>query len=78
MSPSWMLSLHSVTGRLSAKHAMLVALEANLPFDFLVRETAEFNRGGFWRRSRTGSVMPAAFLLLCVPWLVFLLVANCA
>ena len=78
VSLSWMLSLHSVTGRLSAKHAVLVVLEAKLPFDFLVRETAEFNKGGFWRRSRTGSVMPAAFLLLSAAWLVFLLVVNCA
>ena len=78
VSLSWILSLHSVTGRLSAKHAVLVDLEAKLPFDFLVRETSEFNKDGFWRRGRTGLVMPGAFLILCVGWLGFLLITNCA
>ena len=74
---SWMLSLYSVTGRLSAKHAVLVALEAELPFDFLVREEAEFKKSRFLRRSQTGLVMPSAFLALCVVWLAFLVLSNC-
>lgn len=77
VSLSWMLSLLSVTGRLSAKHQVLVALEAELPFGFLGRENEEFNKGGFWRRSRTALVMPGAFLLLCLVWLAFLLISNC-
>ena len=74
---SWMLSLYSVTGRLSAKHAVLVALEAELPFDFLVREEAEFKKSRFLRRSRTGLAMPGTFLALCVAWLAFLVLSNC-
>ena len=74
---SWMLSLYSVTGRLSAKHAVLVALEAELPFGFLRREEAEFKKIRFLRRSRTGFVMPSAFLALCVAWLAFLVLSNC-
>ena len=77
VSLSWMLSLHSVTGRLSAKHRVLLVLETELPFDFLTRENEEFNKGGFWKRSRTGLVMPGAFLCLCLGWLAFLLVSNC-
>ena len=38
VSLSWMLALHSVTGRLSAKHTVLVALETRLPFNFLDRQ----------------------------------------
>ena len=78
VSLAWALSLRSMTDRLSAKHAVLVILETKLPFDFLVRETAEFDNRGFWRRSRTGLVMPAAFLLLCVTWLGSILIASCA
>lgn len=74
VSLSWMLSLHSVTGRLSAKHTVLVALEAKLPFDFLCRENEEFDKRRFVRRKHTGLVMPGAFLILCAAWLAFLVV----
>ena len=77
VSLSWMLALHSVTGRLSAKHQVLLALEAELPFSFLAREEAEFKTGGFLRRSRTGLLMPGAFLALCAAWLCFLILSNC-
>ena len=72
VSLSWMLSLYSVTGRLSAKHTVLVALEAKLPFDFLCRENEEFNKRRFVRRKWTGLVMPGAFLILCAVWLAIL------
>ena len=72
VSVSWMLSLHSVTGRLSAKHSVLVALEAELPFNFLVQEDEEFNMRSFVRRKHTGLVMPGAFLIRCAVWLVVL------
>ena len=72
VSISWMLSLHSVTGRLSAKHAVLLALEAKLPFGFLCREDEEFNKRCFIRRKWTGLAMPSAFLVLCVAWLTVL------
>ena len=77
VSLSWMLSLYSVMGRLSAKHVVLTALEAELPFDFLVRENLEFKKRRFFRRSRTGLVMPSAFLALCVAWLAFLVLSHC-
>ena len=73
VSLSWMLSLHSATGRLSAKHTVLVALEEQLPFAFLAKEDIEFGRRRFLRRKHTGCVMPWLFLTLCVIWLVFLL-----
>ena len=72
VSLSWMLSLHSVTGRLAAKHHVLVTLEKKLPFDFLSQEDIEFNRSRFLRRKHTGFVMPVFFLMLCVIWLVVL------
>ena len=72
VSLSWMFSLHSVTGRLSAKHTVLVALEAKLPFDFLCQENEEFNKRRFVRRKWTGMVMPGAFLILCATWLAVL------
>ena len=72
VSLSWILSLHSVTGRLSAKHAVLVALEAKLPFDFLCREEEEFNKRRFVRRKWTGLAMPGVFLILCAAWLTIL------
>ena len=75
VSLSWMLSLYSVTGRLSAKHAVLVSLEAKLPFNFLYQENEEFNKyrlRRFFRRKRTGLVMPGTFLFLCAAWFAFL------
>ena len=65
VSLSWMLSLHSVTGRLTAKHKVLVDLEKDLPFNFLDRENEEFEKSRFFRRKRTGLLMPLGFLLLC-------------
>ena len=76
VSLSWMLSLHSVTGRLSAKHTVLVALEARLPFDFLRRENEEFDKHRFVRRKWTGLVMPWAFLILCAAWLAVLVLKR--
>lgn len=72
VSLSWMFSLHSITGRLSAKHNVLVSLEKELPFNFLDRESDEFNKSRILRRKYTGLVMPGAFLVLCIAWLVFL------
>ena len=72
VSLSWMLSLRSVTGRLSAKHAVLLKLEAELPFAFLKRENLEFEKLGIVRRKRSGLLMPAAFILVCGTWLTML------
>ena len=72
VSLSWMFSLHSVTGRLAAKHHVLVSLERSLPFNFLDRENTEFDKYPFVRRKQTGLLMPVAFLILCLVWLGFL------
>lgn len=65
----WMLSLDSVTGRLSAKHAVLVDLESRLPFDFFRKENERFDKGGFVRRKWSSALMPTFFLLVCLGWL---------
>ena len=76
VSLSWMMSLRSVTGRLSAKHAVLVDLESMLPFDFLKREQIGFFKVGIVRRKRSGLVMPAAFLGICAAWLTTVIVKD--
>ena len=73
VSVSWMLSLHSVTGRLIAKHNTLATLEKKLPFDFLCQEDEEFKSRFFVRRRWTAPAMPVSFLLLCGAWLGFLI-----
>ena len=69
VSVCWILSVDSITGRLSAKHAVLIELESKLPFDFFRRENAEFEKGGFIRRKWSSSLMPTLFFLVCVVWL---------
>ena len=76
VSVAWVLSFRSVTGRLSAKNAVLLELERKLPFDFLRRENAEFNKLRFVRRKWSGLVMPVAFLVLCVAWFATLIVQS--
>ena len=70
ISMCWMVSLISITGRLSAKHAVLVSLESKLPFDFLERENAEFEKGFYVRRKWSSVLMPILFLLVSSWWLV--------
>ncbi len=74
ISLSWMMSLHSTTGRLSAKHAVLLELESKLPFTFLERENTEFNKLRFVRRKWSGLLMPGTFLVISSAWLVTLIV----
>ena len=76
ISLSWMVSLHSVTGKLSAKHAVLIDLESGLPIDFLKREQAEFENLGFVRRKWSGLLMPMLFLAISSAWLATLLVEK--
>ena len=76
ISLSWLMSLHSATGRLSAKHATLLELESRLPFAFLERENNEFNRLRVVRRKWTGLLMPGAFLAISSAWLITLIVAT--
>lgn len=68
VSICWLLSLKSVTGRLRAKHAIIVKLEQSLPFDFLSQENHEFEEQRFLRRKWSGALMPVCFLLVCVVW----------
>ena len=75
VSLSWIFSLHSVTGRLSAKHTVLVALEKKLPFDFLSQEDIKFRTSKFLRRKYSGLLMPVLFVILCAIWLVVILIA---
>ncbi len=70
VSVCWLMSLHSMTGRLSAKQRVLVELEAELPFKFLEREDKEFKKAGFLRRKWSGAAMPVLFLAMCAAWLV--------
>ena len=74
ISLSWMMSLHSATGRLSAKHTVLLELESKLPFAFLERENNEFNKLRIVRRKWTGLLMPGAFLVISGAWLITLIV----
>ena len=76
VSLSWMLSLSSVTGRLTAKNQVLSELETKLPFAFLVHEQERFNKRRFIRRSLTGMVIPSTFLCLCIAWLVTSALVN--
>lgn len=72
VSLSWMISLYSATGRLSAKHKVLLDLETRLPFEFLKRENDEFNKLNVIRRKWTGLLMPGSFLALSCAWLIVL------
>ena len=72
VSVCWLMSMHSMNGRLLAKHTVLVELEAELPFSFFGREDEEFRKGGFVRRKWSGAAMPTLFLAMCVGWLVAL------
>ena len=74
VSLSWILSIRSVTGRLSAKHCVLVAMEKELPFRFLSQENNEFTAHRFVRRKYSAQLMPNGFLILCVVWLIHLVV----
>lgn len=76
VSLSWMLSLHSVTGRLSSKHTVLMELESKLPFSFFERENAEFDKLGIIRRKWSGLLMPVAFLAVCSAWLTTLIIRS--
>ena len=76
VSLSWMFSLHSIIGKLSAKHVVLLALEKELPFQFFEQEVREFEKAGFLRRKYTGLIMPGAFLLLCVAWYGYLIMKH--
>lgn len=76
LSLSWMFSLLSVTGRLSAKHEVLLILEERLPFQFFEKENQAFNQGSFLRRKHSAMLLPSGFLILSTVWFIFLLTHN--
>ena len=70
VSLSWMMSLGSVTARLSAKHAVLLQLESSLPFGFFEKEKAEFDKHpDILKRKWSVLLMPTMFLVICGVWL---------
>ena len=76
VSVSWVMSLRSITARLSAKHAVLLNLELNLPFDFLKRENEQFEKARGSRRKQSTVMLPGVFLALCALWLGTLLAGS--
>ncbi len=70
VSLCWLLSLHSMTGKLSAKHEVLLELEAELPFQFFEREEAKFGKAGPLRRKWSGAAIPVIFLVMCIACLL--------
>ena len=72
ISLSWMASLYSVTGRLSAKQAVLQELEESLPFPFFTKENHEFEKRCVVRRKWSSLLMPIVFLFTCLAWLAVL------
>lgn len=71
---SWIASIYSVTGRLTAKSKVLKDLEGklNLGFDFLAREEEEFRKDCSLRRKFSGLLIPVLFAVLCLVWIVVL------
>lgn len=72
ISFAWIFSIYSITGRLYAKHTVLLDLEKKLPFKFLSREQAVFKSHCFIKRKYSATLMPGAFLVLCAVWLLIL------
>lgn len=72
VSVAWLLSISSVTGRLTAKGEALRAMEGKLPFKFLTEEKRRFEERRFLRRSRSLYLVPGLFLGICVLWLFVL------
>ena len=74
---SWMFSLHSLTRKLRAKHDVLLTLEKELSFNFFEQENIKFNKDGFLNRRHSASIMPIAFLALCVVWFGVVIMEQC-
>lgn len=71
-SLAWIFSIYSVTGRLSAKHTVLLHLEEKLPFKFLTQEQVAFKSHCFINRKYSAMLMPEVLLVLCAAWLLIL------
>ena len=69
VSICWLMSMHSMTGRLSAKQAVLVELEAMMPFEFLRRKNEEFEKQRSIRCKWTGKAKPFMFIVICAAWI---------
>ena len=69
VSVSWVMSFLSMNAKLTAKHDVLVALEAQMPFDFFQQEKCAYFRGNslkrFFTRKYIALIMPVLFAVLC-------------
>ena len=78
VSVSWLLSICSVSRRLTAKGEVLRTMEGELPFKFLTEEKCWFEKRCHLRRNVSLSVVPWLFLGICVFWLIVLCTGgNC-
>jgi len=71
VSFSWMVSIWSLTAKLSAKHAALLILEKRLDpgFRFLKIESCKF-KPSVLRRKFIAVLMPTLFAILCIGMLI--------
>ena len=70
VSISWIFSFASITGRLSAKNAVLQELEQKLQFGFLTIENERFSKSQIIRRKYSGQIMPVSFFVISNVWLL--------
>ena len=72
VSISWLFSLHSVTGKLTAKHKVLLELESKISFQFFKQEEDQYENHNFLRRKHSGLILPCGFFLVSIFWLIYL------
>jgi len=70
ISLSWLLTLNSATGKLYAKHYILLELEKELPFHFFEKENEVFVKGPYLRTRYTYMVLPICFIVLSIALLL--------
>lgn len=76
ISISWALALYSMTGKMNAKHNVLVRLEQHLPFTFFEQENLLFEKEGYLRRKYSVLLMPFAFLIFSLFWTLLLVLEK--
>ena len=75
LSLGWMLSIHSITSRLAAKHSALRDFERQLKIDFLEQEEKAFVHRCSIRRQFSALFIPLILLVSCFIWLVWIVCA---
>lgn len=76
VSLSWIFSLHSIRGKLTAKHKVLLELENGLSFQFFNKENVQYKEQKFLRRKYTELLLPLGLFLVSIIWLSFLCVKD--